>query len=173
MRLIICMLQQHCIASRHVSNLCFITIVFIAGLLFTTIFLVSLDPDDRTILFIPKKKVNERVASCNEEMYECHLNARWLRWPLVEEELRWCISVKVVKLQWRIQFSSIQFILHSPISQMINLPQRALRSVHIRHPWPLTSHRIRKNSQEIEKNPLGEKSEETFRKATEEDPSPG
>jgi len=37
----------------------------------------------------------------------------------------------------------------------------------------LTSHRIRKNYQEIEKTlSLGE-SEETFRRATEEDPSPG
>jgi len=39
----------------------------------------------------------------------------------------------------------------------------------------LTSHRIRKNSQEIEKKTLsqGKKREETFRRATEEDPSPG
>jgi len=38
----------------------------------------------------------------------------------------------------------------------------------------LTSHRIRKNSQEIEKTLSGgKKSEETFRRATEEDPSPG
>jgi len=42
--------------------------------------------------------------------------------------------------------NSIQFIVYSPISQITNLPQRALQSVHIRHPWPLTSHRIRKNS---------------------------
>jgi len=28
----------------------------------------------------------------------------------------------------------IQFILYSPISQIMNLPQRALQSVHIRHP---------------------------------------
>jgi len=41
-----------------------------------------------------------------------------------------------------------------PISQFTNLPERALQSlqsVHIWHPWPLTSHRIRRNSQEIEK----------------------
>jgi len=39
----------------------------------------------------------------------------------------------------------------------------------------LTSHRIRKNSQEIEnkKTFTGGKREETFRRATEEDPSPG
>jgi len=37
----------------------------------------------------------------------------------------------------------------------------------------LTSHRIRKNSKEIEKTLSGEKREETFRRATEEDPSPG
>jgi len=52
----------------------------------------------------------------------------------------------------RIQFHSIHFILYSPTSQIKNLPQRALQSVHIRHPGPRTSHRIRKNSQEIEKN---------------------
>jgi len=34
------------------------------------------------------------------------------------------------------------------MSQVKNLPQRALQSVWIRHPWPLTSHRIRKNSTE-------------------------
>jgi len=65
-------------------------------------------------------------------------------------------------------FNSIQFVVYSPISQITNLPQRALQSVHIRHPWPLTSHRTRKNSQKIEKN-----FSETFRRATEEDPSPG
>jgi len=54
-----------------------------------------------------------------------------------------------------------------------NLPQRALQSVHIRHPCPRTSHRIRKNSPKIEKNLHREKSEEPFRRATEEDPSPG
>jgi len=38
----------------------------------------------------------------------------------------------------------------------------------------LTSHLIRKNSQEIEEEKnFGEKSEEPFRRATEEDPSPG
>jgi len=37
----------------------------------------------------------------------------------------------------------------------------------------LTSHRIRKNSQEIAKTLHREKSEEPFRRATEEDPSPG
>jgi len=42
---------------------------------------------------------------------------------------------------------SIQFILCRPKSQITNLPQSALQSVHIRHPWPLTSHRIRENSQ--------------------------
>jgi len=39
-----------------------------------------------------------------------------------------------------------------------------------RHPCPRTSHRIRKNSQ---KTLQGGKGEETFRRATEEDPSPG
>jgi len=39
--------------------------------------------------------------------------------------------------------------------------------------WPLTSHRIRNNSQEIEENNFqGKKSEESFRRATEEDSSP-
>jgi len=33
----------------------------------------------------------------------------------------------------------------------MNLSQRALLSVHVWHPWPLTSHQIRKNSEEIEK----------------------
>jgi len=50
-----------------------------------------------------------------------------------------------------ILLNSIQFILYSTISQITNLPQRAFQFVHIRHPWPLTSHRIRKNSQKIEK----------------------
>jgi len=45
-----------------------------------------------------------------------------------------------------------------------------LQSVHIRH--PRTSHRIRNNSQNIfKKLELGKKREETFRRATEEDPS--
>jgi len=57
-------------------------------------------------------------------------------------------GVKSIKL---LLFNSIQFILYSPLLQNTNFPQRALQSVHIRHPWPLTSHRIRKNSQEIEK----------------------
>jgi len=35
---------------------------------------------------------------------------------------------------------------------MSNLPQRGLQSVYIRHPWPLTSHRIRKNSQKTDTN---------------------
>jgi len=38
----------------------------------------------------------------------------------------------------------------------------------------LTSHGIRKNSQQIEKTlSQGKKKEETFRRATKEDPSPG
>jgi len=39
-------------------------------------------------------------------------------------------------LEEHIQFSfnSVPFILYSPISQITNLPQRALQSVHIRHP---------------------------------------
>jgi len=41
-------------------------------------------------------------------------------------------------------------LLKLPISQITN-SQRALQSEHVRHPWPLTSHRIRRNSQEIEK----------------------
>jgi len=36
------------------------------------------------------------------------------------------------------------FRIISPGSQNMNLSQRALQCVHIRHPWPLTSHRIRK-----------------------------
>jgi len=43
-----------------------------------------------------------------------------------------------------IQFNSVY--LYSPISQITNLSRSALQSVHIRHPWPLTSHWIRKNS---------------------------
>jgi len=35
-------------------------------------------------------------------------------------------------------FNSIQFNLYCPKSQITNLPQRAVRSGHIRHPWPLT-----------------------------------
>jgi len=65
----------------------------------------------------------------------------------------WSLSVprNIKERLTTVDGSSIQFILYSPISQMTNLPQRALQSVHIRHPWPLTSHRIRKNYQEIEK----------------------
>jgi len=48
-----------------------------------------------------------------------------------------------------IQFNSVY--LYSPISKIRNLPQRALQSIHIWHPWPRTSHQIRKNCQEIEK----------------------
>jgi len=48
------------------------------------------------------------------------------------------------------------------------LPPRALQSVHIDIPVP-GPHRTRKNSP---KNFTGEKREETFRGATEEDPSP-
>jgi len=62
---------------------------------------------------------------------------------------------------------SIQFISCSPISQITNLPSRALQSVHRRHLCPKTSHRIRKNSQEIEKKTFtGKKREETFRRET-------
>jgi len=35
--------------------------------------------------------------------------------------------------------------------KITNSPQRASQSVHIRHPWPLTSHWIRKNNHEIQK----------------------
>jgi len=59
---------------------------------------------------------------------------------------------------WRnFQFNSIQFILYSPLSKITNLPQRALQSVHIWQPCPRTSQRIRKISQEIEKNLSQEK----------------
>jgi len=50
--------------------------------------------------------------------------------------------------------------LYSPFSQITNLSQSALQSVH-RHPWPLTSHRIRNNSQITLQ---WGKSEETFRR---------
>jgi len=56
-----------------------------------------------------------------------------------------------------IETYSIQFILYSPKSQITNLPQLALQSEHIRHPCPRTSHRIRNNSQEIEKQFSGKK----------------
>jgi len=36
------------------------------------------------------------------------------------------------------------------------LSSEALQSVHTRHPWPLTSHRIRNNSQEIEEKNLSQ-----------------
>jgi len=52
----------------------------------------------------------------------------------------------------KLSVNSSQFILYSPISQITNSPPRALQSVRIRHPWPLTSHRIRKKSQITEKN---------------------
>jgi len=60
--------------------------------------------------------------------------------------------------------------LYSPFSQTTNLSQSALQICTHRHPCPKTSHRIRKNSQTTLN---GEKREETFRRATEEDASPG
>jgi len=54
---------------------------------------------------------------------------------------------------------SIQLIFVEP--RITNLPQRALQSVHIRHPL---SQDLTSDQEEIE---------ETFRRATEEDPSPG
>jgi len=63
-----------------------------------------------------------------------------------------------------VQFNPMVYIFYSPISQITNLPSQSVR---IRHPWPLTSHRIRKNSREIEKKTFrGEKREETFRRCT-------
>jgi len=53
----------------------------------------------------------------------------------------------LVVFTWK--FNSIQFILYRPISQMYTF------CTHTLHPWPLTSHRIRKNSQEIEKTLSG------------------
>jgi len=61
----------------------------------------------------------------------------------------------------------VQFILYSPSTHITNSPQRALQYVHIDIPdlWPLTSHRIRKNSPEIEeKNLSGWKKRKTFRR---------
>jgi len=63
-------------------------------------------------------------------------------------------------------FNSIQFIFYSPFSQITHLPQRALQSVHIDIPdlWPHIG------SGTTPKQPFHwEKSEETFRRATEED----
>jgi len=84
---------------------------------------------------------------------------------------RWKDHAREYSRSWD---DSIQFIWYSPLSEITNLPQRALQSVHIRHPCPRTSHGIRKNSQEKEKTlSWGTKGEETFRRATELDPSPG
>jgi len=66
---------------------------------------------------------------------------------------------------------SIQFILYSPISEIC---LECFTICTPRHPCPRTSHRIRKNSQEIEKTlSRAKKCEETFRRPTEEDASPG
>jgi len=63
-----------------------------------------------------------------------------------------------------------QFILYSPFSQITNLPQRALQSVHIDIPVP--GPHI--GSGKTPKQPFtGKKRQETFRRATEEDSSPG
>jgi len=56
-----------------------------------------------------------------------------------------------------IQYNLIQSILYSPLSQITNLPKRALQSVHIQHPCPRTSHWIRKNSPQISQGKKGKK----------------
>jgi len=56
------------------------------------------------------------------------------------------------------------------LPNITNLPQKALQSVHI-DPGPHIG--SGKTTQEIEKTFHGERREETFRRATEEDPSPG
>jgi len=59
---------------------------------------------------------------------------RFLSWNDVTKE----IKPPVLSWHFFLQYSN-QFILYSPISQIKNLPQRALQSVHIRHPsdlWP-------------------------------------
>jgi len=45
----------------------------------------------------------------------------------------------------------IQFILYSPISQNTNVPQRALQSVHIRHPLTSLPPKNRKKPFTVEK----------------------
>jgi len=64
---------------------------------------------------------------------------------------------------------SIQFILYSPFSQIKNVPQSALQSVHI----DISVQELHIGSGKTPKTTLHrEKMEETFRRATEEDPSP-
>jgi len=64
-----------------------------------------------------------------------------------------------------------QYILYSPKSQITNLLQRALQSVHIDIPVP--GPHIGKTPQKTQKKPFHrEKREKPFRRATEEDPSP-
>jgi len=52
------------------------------------------------------------------------------------------LKINWIELNW-IQFNSLQFILYSPFSQITNLPQSALQSVHIDipvpgpQPWPI------------------------------------
>jgi len=93
----------------------------------------------------------------------------------------WCVNCRVgviVFLSW-LKFGKsedfvlanfIQFILYSPFSQITNLPQSALQSVHIDIPDPEPHIGAGKTPKQ---SFHGEKREETFRRATEEDPSPG
>jgi len=54
---------------------------------------------------------------------------------------------RLFDLSGGLQFNSVHFVQPN----ITNLPPGVLHSVHIRHPCPRTSHRIRKNSQKIEK----------------------
>jgi len=65
-------------------------------------------------------------------------------YTLIKEELNYSVSQSLGFS--KSSFNSIQFILYSPISQITNLPRRALQSEHINHPWLRASNRIRKNS---------------------------
>jgi len=73
-----------------------------------------------------------------------------------------------IRVPYSIQSNSIY--LYSPFSQITNLSQSALQSVHIDIPVP----EPHIGSGTTPKQPFtGKKREETFRRATEEDPSPG
>jgi len=60
-----------------------------------------------------------------------------------------------------ILFNSLQFILYCPQSNIRNLPQRALQSVHIRHPCPRTSQTPHKNCKILSQGKKGRNLQES------------
>jgi len=69
-----------------------------------------------------------------------------------------------------VQFQLNSVYLYSPFSQITNVPQSALQSVHI----DILTFDLTSDQEQLPNNPsVGKNREEPFRRATEEDPSPG